>query len=95
MPKVHTPEDNNQNGKKARKSSELPKVRKAGKQASKKKSVVQVPETVNLHLRPTIINEVKLLVSVESPSLKFSKKFLKLLIEATPTQENYIVEGDK
>ncbi|CAL8101690.1 unnamed protein product [Orchesella dallaii] len=48
-------------------------------------------EPPDLHLRPKVLHEVKLHASFEAPGLKFSRKTLNFIIEATPVQENYVM----
>lgn len=74
-------------------SSSVKKVGNAGKGDKDKARKIPAGETQNLHLRPVIIHEAKLFAVFEAPGLRFSKKIINFIIEATPTHENYIKEG--
>lgn len=54
---------------------------------------VNVNEPQNLHLRPVIIHEAKLLAIYEAPGLKFSKRVINFVIEATPAHEHFVLQG--
>ncbi|ODM94957.1 Hydrocephalus-inducing protein [Orchesella cincta] len=48
-------------------------------------------EPPDLHLRPKVLHEVRLHAAFEAPGLKFSKRNLNFIIEATPVQEDYVM----
>ncbi len=60
----------------------------------KTRNKINANEPQNLHLRPVIIHEAKLLAVYEAPGLKFSKRAISFVIEATPTHEHFVMQGN-
>lgn len=58
------------------------------------KNKLNANDAQNLHLRPVIIHEAKLLAIYEAPGLKFSKRAIDFVIEATPTHEHFVMQGN-